>query len=492
MFKNSIISIIITGFAPLLVAQDTADLTEAMKDSLVYLEISSVAWEPFQPWRQTAVTTVGAYASAVAPNKILTTAAPLINAVQVRARRYAQNEYIPAHIKVIDYEYNLCLIELETAALQSPLRPLEFSDKYIKGKDLQAYRLASECQIVTARATLDRADMLFSNISFVKTLQFVLTNPSRATGTGEVYCLEGEPIGLACWSSDTEAGLIPAETINRFLADVADPPFRGCGTVGFETSNLLDPAVRNYLKMPDDMRHGVYVSSVYKMGSGSSELAAGDVILRIDGQSINPYGRYLDPRYDRLGLEHLIAKNKVGDIVEFVIWRDGQEQSLKVEIKDINASQMLVPYYHYSRRPEYLVIGGFVFQKLTRDYMTLWGDGWQGKTPPHLYQYFRDQAFNPSEERRDIVLLSYVLPTETNLGYHQLGRLVVKSFNNIEISSLRQIVEAMSKQTESPFHTVEFELDWPTVVIPKALLDATNQQVSQLYGVQELSYIENQ
>lgn len=492
MRKIAVISIIIAGFSPLLFAVDPVDLTEAMKKSLVYIEVSSVSWEQIQPWKQTAVSTVGSYACAVGPNQVLAPAGAFANAVSVQARRYAQNEYIPATIKVIDYEYNLCLIELDEKVLKPALKPLMFSDKYSKGKDLNAYWLSAGGHLTTARATLDRADVLFSNVSFVKTLQYVLTNPSRSTGTGEVYCLDAEPVGIACWSSDTEAGLIPAETINRFLAEARAEVYKGFGAPGFETANLLDPAIRKFLKMPEDMLHGVYVSSVFTIGTGSSELKPGDVILAIDKQTLNPYGRYLDERYDRIGHEHLIAKLHAGDKIVFDLWRNEKPESIEVTIRAIKPAEMLVPYYEYGKRPEYLVIGGFVFQKLTRDYMAMWGDGWQGKVPPHLYQYYQKMSFKPTPERGDIILLSYVLPTEMNLGYQQLGRLVVKSFNGKEISSFRQLIEALVITPESPFHVVEFELDSPAVVIPKAQLSVANQQIQQLYGISQLSFIETE
>lgn len=485
---KSIISIVIAVLTPLLLAGEPVDLTEPMRQSLVYIEVSGVGWEQIQPWRQTAVSTVGTYGCAVGPNEVLTLARPMANAVSLQVRRYAQNEYIPAKIRVIDYEYNLCLIELDAAALQTPLEPIEFVDKYIKNRDLRAYWLSSGGHLTTGRATLDRADVMYSNISFVKSLQYVLSNPSRATGNGEVYCLEAEPIGMACWNSETEVGLIPAESINRFLQQAHQPAYKGFGAVGFETSDLLDPAVRKWLKMPADLRHGVYVSTVYTMGTGSSELKRDDVILAINGQTLNPYGRYLDLRYDRLGMEHLISREPVGNTIIFDIWRNGKQESVEVVVRDIKADKMLVPYYTYGKRPEYLVLGGFVLQKLTRDYMTMWGDGWQGKTPPHLFQYYRGEAFKPTPERKDIVLLSYVLPTEMNLGYQQLGRLVVKSINGKEIGSFRQVFEALEAAPESPFHVIEFELSSPAVIIPKDQLPQTDRQIMQNYGIRELSY----
>ena len=316
--------------------------------------------------RQTSVSTVGTYGTAVGPYQVLAIARPLVNAVSVQARRYGQNEYIPATIKVIDYEYNLCLIELDKNAAGAPLKPLEFKDKYQKGKDLRAYWLSSGGQLTTARATLDRADVRFSNISFVRTLQYVLSNPSRSTGSGEVYCLDDEPIGIACWSNDTEAGVIPAESINRFLKEASQPPYRGFGAAGFETTNLLDPAIRKFLKMPDDLRHGVFVSSMYAMGTGSRELKSGDVILSTSTTehstlmaaiSMNgtngSTGTFAGPK----GLAH----------ARIVVWRGAQREQSRLLCVILRPMRCSCPTMKYGRRPEYLVVAGFVFQKLTRE-----------------------------------------------------------------------------------------------------------------------------
>jgi PDZ domain-containing secreted protein len=65
--------------------------------------------------------------------------------------------------------------------------------------------------------------------------------------------------------------------------------------------------MRAYLKMPDDLKHGVYVSTVYTIGTGSTELKQGDVILSMDGKSLNPYGRYNHPDYDRISYHHILV-----------------------------------------------------------------------------------------------------------------------------------------------------------------------------------------
>ena len=50
------------------------DLSESMKQSLVFLEITNSGYDQYQPWKQTPVGKDGGYGCAVGPYEILTTA----------------------------------------------------------------------------------------------------------------------------------------------------------------------------------------------------------------------------------------------------------------------------------------------------------------------------------------------------------------------------------------------------------------------------------
>jgi len=63
------------------------------------------------------------------------------------------------------------------------------------------------------------------------------------------------------------------------------------------------------------------------------------------------------------------------------------------------------------------------------------------------------------------VILSYVLPANINLGYHDLGEIVVKKFNGMTIRSIADILTAQKRNPDSKYDVFEFELDNPVVVI---------------------------
>jgi len=495
---------VITLCSHLTVAENRqADLTPSatlrvnseMKQSIVYLKTSFYGYEQTQPWRHKDLSENWACACAVGEYEVLTTAWNVANLAFVKALIYGQNEFVGAKIKVVDYESNLCLIELDPNAVSKPLKPLVFTEDYQKGAEVDFYWLSSDNHLYNGRGYLDRTRVQKTTTSYEKRLHYIAANTSHRTGAGQVYCVGSEPIGIACWSNENkEASLIPAEIINRFLAAVApvvsferkNGGYEGFGAVGFATSELLDPAIRSFLKMPKSLKTGAYVTDVYNLGTGCDVLKKADVILAIDGNALNSYGRFMHPKYEWLLFHHLITSKTVGETVLFELWRDGEKIQVQSEIKNFRSSEMLVPYHEYDQQPEYIITGGFILQKLTREYLTRWGDGWTGKVSPHLYHNYRDLAFKPTSERSNIVILSYVLPANINLGYIELGQIVVKKFNGMTIRSIKDILTAQKLNPESKYDVIEFELDNPVVVIPREQLPAADMFIRKSYGIQKL------
>ncbi len=466
---------------------DRLDLSDAMKDSVVYLETSSQGYNIGEPWKRRNISESWACACAVGEYEVVTTAQSVANHTYLKALRYGQNEFIGAQLIVVDYETNLCLIQLDPNELSKPLKPLTFNEDYQKGAGVDCYWLSSDSRLYNARGYLDRVSVQRTRTSHGQRLCYVVANTSQNTGAGEVYCVGSVPIGIACWSNnDKEAGLIPAEMINRFLKSVRDSNYKGFGKVGFVISELLNPAMRSFLKMPDMLENGIYIADVYNLGTGSKLLKKDDVILKIDGNALDPYGRFMHPKYEQLSFDHLITGRNVGESILFEVWRDGGKTEIQTDVKSFKASEMLVPYHEFDQQPEYIVTAGFVLQKLTREYLMEFGRDMAGKAPSHLYHYYRDLAFKPTSERSDIVILSYVLPTQFNLGYAGLGQMVVSKFNGMTICSIEDILVAQKLNPESRYDVIEFELDNPVVVIARAEIKAADIFVQKNYGITKL------
>jgi hypothetical protein len=468
-----------------------ADMSQSLQESIVYLQITTYPYDPYRPWKRADLDEKSGYAAAVGPREVITTAYNVADAAYIKARRYGQNEWIAAQVKVIDYEGNLCLLELDPNTLQKPLTPIAFSEDYSNGSELDFYWLSDSARLYRGRGYLDRADSYPSPLSYAKFLNFVVGNISQRAGNAQLFCHGDKPIGLACWynSKEKESGIIPGLFINHFLADVADGHYDGFPALGFAATELLAPDTRNWLKLPPEQKNGIYVGDVYTLGTGADVLKKQDVILAIDGTSINANARFEHPLFKQLAFEYLITSKNVGATLNFDIWRDGAAQRVAVPARNFAATEMLVPYYEYGRQSQYLMTGGFLLQSLTGKYLTSAGENWQAKVSSHLFHYYSDLAFKPSPERREIVILSYVLPADINLGYQDLRQLVVAWVNGMPIARLADVVAAQKLNPESRYDVIEFEFDNPTVVIPREQLPAANALIGRNYGISQLAHV---
>lgn len=329
------------------------DQTEIMKDSVVCVVSSAYSYNVTEPWKHRGLSDRWVCASAVGPYQVITTVQSVANHTYVKVLRYGQSEFISATAKVIDYETGLCLIELDRDELREPLKPLHFAEHYAKGKEVAFHWLAPNGGLNSGQGYLDRAHVQRVRTSYGRHLRYVIANTSRKMGRGELYCLGSTPIGIGCWAGDNrEADLIPSETVARFLdAIAADGEYRGFGEIGFTATELRDPAMRSFLLMPESLRGGVYVANVYHLGTGADSLLKGDVILDIDGQAIDSHGRYSDPTYGPLTMQHLIARKAAGQETLFSIWRDGRSVKITMPIENFKPSDMLVPFQEYDRQP---------------------------------------------------------------------------------------------------------------------------------------------
>ena len=466
------------------------DISEKLKDSIVYLQISYYGYEQYQPWKNKELSAGFAVGCAVADNKVITIASNIANAAFIQAKKADRNEFISAKITIVDYESNLALIELDANSLGKPLEPLKFNEKYKKGAGINFYWLSASGQMYNGRGFLDRVSVENASIFYSKTLAFIAAGISEATNLGQLYCLDDKPIGIASLSGkDKEADIIPAKVINRFLADVQDGDYNGIAMKGFDVSNLLEPAARKYLKMPDSLHDGVYVSDVYTVGTGSDVLRQGDVLLSIDGYSINPYGRFRHRQFDTLLFDYLITDKTAGEKITFEVWRDEQKQKIETDTKRFNVSDMLVPLYEFDSQPQYAIIGGCILQQLTKSYLMGRGENWQGQVEPHILNYLLNEAFKPTDERKQIIVLSYCLPANINLGYHSLSQSVVDKINGMKIHSMSDIPKALAQNPQEKFDVIEFEMDKPAIVLDRSQLDLAAGAISQNYGINKLMNI---
>jgi hypothetical protein len=135
------------------------------------------------------------------------------------------------------------------------------------------------------------------------------------------------------------------------------------------------------------------------------------------------------------------------------------------------------------------VLGGLVFQELSREYLKEWGADWEKKAPEQMVYYDHYQSDLFQGDRKHLVILSQVLPTEDSIGYEDLGALVVTKINDIPLTSIDDVPKALEHPING-FHKIEFEENPSVIYLDARAVSEHEDDMMKTYGLPAVSQTE--
>jgi hypothetical protein len=162
---------------------------------------------------------------------------------------------------------------------------------------------------------------------------------------------------------------------------------------------------------------------------------------------------------------------------------------LKVTLEHRDAKDYVSPPYNFDQPPRYYVVGGLIFQELSRQYLKEWGANWQREAPQRLVylDHFQSELF-PDKNRR-VVILSQVLPANSTIGYDELAYLTVNKVNGKEIKSLEDLADAVKHPIDG-FIKIETEEDPKQIELDAAQVASEAQDLQDNYGISSLQRLQ--
>jgi hypothetical protein len=176
---------------------------------------------------------------------------------------------------------------------------------------------------------------------------------------------------------------------------------------------MENESLRRHYRLPKGAS-GVLVLAVDHGGSAEGVLRAGDVLMSIDGSKIANNATVEFRGKHRTRYDVMMGWSPIGKELELEVWRDDARQTVRFPLR---APAPLVPRAQYDRAPSYLVFGGFVFQTLTRDFLSTWESWWDKAPKEFLHLYYSGTR---TADRHEVVVISQVLADEVNVGYDHL------------------------------------------------------------------------
>jgi len=419
--------------------------------SIVTLEASRKQYDYYQPWTRKTGRAIKT-ALYIGEHQILTTADELFDRTLVRFQKGGRGRWWPGEVTWIDYYANLALVTCSDEDFWRDLQPATLGGTVPEGGTLQILRW-HEGNLENRRAEFTQFTVREGQLAAINQTVLEADSDIQNAGWGEIVTANSHAVGIVSAQEGRMCTAIPATFIQNILEARKQSRYHGLGFFHFYWQGSQNPASLARLNLPGEPR-GVIVNSVPARPDDCEQvLRPQDIILSIDGFALDIQGDYADPEYGNLMLENLATRNKwAGDDVKMQIWRDGKLMNIVYRLPKYDYSVSLVPSATYDQEPEYLILGGLVFQPLTDSYLQSWGNDWRRRSPFRLNYYRNDP---PAKDRPALVVMSQVLPDSYNIGYQEQRCLVVDKVNGKTISRLADLRGAIDHPVNG-FHVVEF------------------------------------
>jgi hypothetical protein len=458
-------------------------------DSILRVTVTSQGYTFHRPWQQRRPTRQNGIGVIVPHGRVLVTAMLVANHRYIELEAVNSQQRVRAEVEVVDYEANLALLKPADDSFLAGREPLQLCHELSSGEQLSIWQVKPDGDVVPSGARITSIELspysqdnYFLTYRLSGSLQYGFNNITLPVVRG------GQLAGLVLRydAGGQTIDAIATPVIRHFLKDAQDGQYQGFPRAGFHYGPTMDPQLRRYIGLGDDQT-GIYVQKVIKGGPADrAGLRAGDVITRMGDFYVSNTGQFEHPLYGKTSLIHLIRTTYyVGDSVPVQVYRNGQALTLNIIIDHRQPDQYLIPPYIIDQAPDYLIVGGLVFEELSVSYLLEYGKDWASRAPIHLVYYQQNQDYlngDKRDQREKIVIISEVIPTPYSIGYEELNDLVVLRVNGQSIGKLADVAAAL-KTPVNGFHKIEVEQSPGLLYLDPKQIDVIHRIIKERYRI---------
>jgi S1-C subfamily serine protease len=391
------------------------------------------------PWQSVAPRGSTGSGVLVGPKEILTGAHVVANATFVQVQKQSDPAKVTARVVAISHDSDLALLRTEERTFSKGIRPATIGElpRLRDAVQVVGFPIGGE-EVSITEGVVSRIEVQRYEHSQRHLLAVTVDAAINDGNSGGPVFARGKVVGIAFQSmpdAESIGEMVPAPILRRFLDGVRagrDPEVPG---IGVTTQPLENPALRRHLGMKD-RDSGVLVTAVQYGSSAWGLMQRGDVLMRLDGMRIADNGTVQYRGRFRCQFDVVVGDHYAGDLVEARILRKGKP--LVVHMKMAKMA-LLVPRTQYECMPSWFLFGGLVFQRLTAEYLRIWGEQWWDKAPKELLHLHH--SGERRRDRQEIVVLQQVLADAVNVGYEPFTNDVVTEVNGKAPADLRDFVQ---------------------------------------------------
>lgn len=471
--------------------------SDPVRRSVVRVIVSPARTDPVRPWIRRPGEAYATTGLVVGNGLVLIQADELRNGVLIEVSRADQYRKERARPLMIDMEANLALIRMDRAAFLNGLSPLPIGSDPVQGEEVVACRTDSLFRVYREVGRVIEYT-IGSDYGFTRLPSFSLSS-RESYQSGDVLMKGGRLAGVIAYQSQQGRYMaVPASRLSSFreraLAALKRPSsYRGFVVQGIELDDLVDPGLRSHLGV-DRYQGGAFVNAVLPGTPAGNVLKAGDILLKLAGQSVDEKGLYRDPFLGLQKAELLLTRSvdgryrMPGDHIEAELVRAKRLMHVRIPLHPYAGGAERIPWLLSDAMPSYLVESGLVFVDLTVPFLQArFGKDWRVRATELAYIYDEKKNYRTTREHDRVVLLSEVLPDPANVGYEHMTNLVVARVNGQPIQDVDELIRIVNEARGKATATVEVEFtDGKKVFLDPSAADA-NRRIQKTYRLRELS-----
>jgi len=463
---------------------------DAVRESVVKIQVTRVKPDYFRPLERTAPQELGGTGVIIDDNRILTNAHVVGHARTITVQGFRSAEKVTAKVIGISKGQDLAVLSVDDDNFFKDRPALQFLGELPAVKDhVSAYGFpVGGKQISVTEGIVSRIEYskYYLGTQGLRIQVDAALNPGNSGGP---VVKDGKLVGVVfskIKEADNIGYLIPIEEIRLFLNDIKDGSYDGKLVLSRRCQTLENEAIRKKLGLSEEVG-GVMVSELIaeKVDPDDNVLRSGDVITKIKGEAIDREGMVTIEDGHRVGLAYLIQKHADNDRIKLTLLRDGEEVEMDIRLK--RGNRYLAKSLGYND-PRYIVVGPMVFTPVTLESAKSMA---QSKVWPAYFSLkqspFLPLAFSPrTDENEDTELVTVgraFLPHPITQGYSEPNFALVKTFNDVEVKSLKHLVELMRDCQEEYFVFKFAGVGYETYVFEREKYLAATEEVLDDNGI---------
>lgn len=451
--------------------------------SVLRITVTYQKEDPFLPWRSMSPAKRYGYGVVIGDGRVLTTESLVRHQRLVELRRPMSGARIVAEVIMSDPTLDLALLQVAGLSELKGIKKARIAGRLPVHARVEIVQFDGTSDLQSDPAQVLKVSVQSLPSAPYRALVYSLLMDVAVNGNGAGVFRKGKLAGLVVgYNRSSRMGYaIPCSTIRSFLEDVENPPYIGTASAGFMWYGLSDPAKRRYLGLADD--HGGVLVVGCIPGSGADDaLQPNDVMIELDGNSIDNLGFYDDPYFGRIEFGYLISgARRPGDLLTLRIVRNKKEMTVNVKLSHQQDDRLFIPEDIIGRPSEYLLTGGFLIREVSGRYIRAHGSEWETMFNPRLVHMYLSGVSNRWEPGHHPVILARVLADPVNIGYQGFRNELITHVNGRAITCIEDIFQIVDD--DGGVVSLRLKGVGVDLVLPRKDLRAIDKGISDMYRV---------